>query len=175
MENPYQKLSDQYRPDTIRWLLVGEALPPSGVYFYKPMKLRLGAAPENDRSPPSTIFGHYFGMRPENDSQYIDYLNRLKGMGIFLVDIVEEPLKISDRSYPGWVNPVNLEKVVRNIGSLRDRLVERIIELDERITIFLLARNKYRRELKKYFPTSQMLTWKEFRTKAKRCRCCLAK
>jgi len=168
----YHLIAEPYEPTKIEYLLIGEAPPPSGVYFYKPMRLALGAIIEKDRTLPSTIFNHYFDKRPENDDEYLSFLYSLKNRGIFLVDIIDESIKVSDRSFPGWVNPENLEKVIDGISTLKDRLTQRGIEIQENRMIFLLARNHYERNIREAFPAACRMSWKDFRMKNKPCPCC---
>ncbi len=49
---------------------------------------------EQDRSLPATIFHHYFLQRPQSQEDYTALLAKLKDAGIFLVDILDEPIKI---------------------------------------------------------------------------------
>ena len=172
MINEYHELAAKYRPKYIKHLLVAEAPPPSGVYFYKPMKLALGASLENDRSLPSTIFGHYFGDRPTNIDQYFEFLDRLKEMGVFLVDILDNPVKISDRAYKGWVNPTELQKVIDAIPKLKDHLNSRGILFNETRTTFLLARNKYTKQIRQSYPKTHKMAWIDFRLRRNKCICC---
>jgi len=169
----YHLIAEPYKHKKIKYLLIGEAPPPSGVYFYKPMRLALGAKIENDRSLPSTIFNHYFDKRPESENEYLSMLYSLKNRGIFLVDIIDEPIKVADRSFPGWVNPENVEKVKEGIGNLMDRLSLRGIEIQENRMIFLLARKHYKRKIREAFPVSYRISWKDFRMKNKSCPCCI--
>ena len=168
----YHLIAELYRPPKIEYLLIGEAPPPSGEYFYKPMKLALWTKIENDKSLPSTIFNHYFDKRPESDDEYLSFLYLLKERGIFLVDIIDEPIKVSDRSYYGWVNPGNLNKVIEGIDTLMDRLNQRGIEMEEDRMIFLLARKHYERNIREAFPSSYRINWKDFKMKTKACLCC---
>jgi hypothetical protein len=168
----YHLIAEPYKPTKIEYLLIGEAPPPSGVYFYKPMRLALGANIENDRSLPSTIFNHYFDKRPESDDEYLSFLFSLKKLGIFLVDIIDDPIKVADRSFHGWVNPENLEKVIAGIGTFMDRLSQRGITIPENRMIFLLARKHYVRTIREAFPGAYRISWKDFRMKYRACPCC---
>ncbi len=168
----YHRVAKSFRPATIEYLLIGEAPPPSGVYFFKPIRLSLRANVENDRVLPSTIFNHYFNKRPESVDEYLSFLTSLKLRGIFLVDIIDEPVKVSDRSYPGWVNPENLEKVREGIGTLKNRLSQRGIMIPENRMIFLLARKHYEKDIREAFPSAYRIGWKDFRMKTKSCPCC---
>lgn len=49
-----------------------------------------------DTSLLATIFWHYFQRRPESNEEYMLLLENLKDMGIFLVDIYNETIKIRD-------------------------------------------------------------------------------
>jgi len=96
----------------------------------------------------------------------------LKERGIFLVDIIDEPIKVSDRSFYGWVNPGNLNKIIEGIDTFMDRLNQRGIEMEENRMIFLLARKHYERNIREVFPSSYRINWKDFRMKTKACPCC---
>ena len=136
------------------------------------MKLALTANVEKDTSLPSTIFNHYFNQRPANDCEYSSFLFSLQERGIFLVDIVDEPIKVADRSFNGWVNPKNLERVRDEIGTLKLRLKERGIVVPENRMIFLLARRHYEKDIRAEFPQAHRIKWKDFRMKTKACPCC---
>jgi hypothetical protein len=100
----YQSLANKYRPSVIKTLLIGEAPPPAGKsYFYLPYQMSR-ASLENDTSLPATIFGHYFGRKPDDKVEYITYVESLKEMGIFLIDIVEQAIQIRDRKSPTGIN-----------------------------------------------------------------------
>lgn len=153
----YSKERKKYRPEDIKTLLIGEAFPPDGKsYFYVPKKLSLGRSIENDRSLPSTIFNHYFGRRPESIDEYVKYLNRLKNQGIFLIDILEEPIRIRD-------NEQNKNYLISQIPNLRAKIHSLDITLKEENWIFLLARKSYKKKLNEEFPLSKKISWIDFR------------
>ena len=105
----YFKESEKFRPEEIEILLVGEAPPPSGkTYLYVPKPMLIKRPIKNDRSLPATIFYHYFRERPKTVERYIELLNKLKDRGIFLMDIVDDPIKISDRNLKGGNRPRKL-------------------------------------------------------------------
>ena len=129
--------SDKYRPDNIQTLLVGEAPPPNRTsYIYVPENMRNAQNVQNDRSLPATIFNHYFGRRPADKNEYRDFLLRLKKLGVFIVDIYDQPIKVRN-------NQKGLEKIVMAIPKLRGKLRDRGILVDEKRMIFLLARKNY--------------------------------
>lgn len=133
MEINYLRESEKYRPKTINVLLVGEAPPPSGTrYFYVPRPMDLSKLIEQDTSLPATIFNHYFRKRPETVKKYIEFLRALQIKGIFLMDIVDEPIKVRD-------NPEGMQKVIMGINKLKDKMNGRGIEVKEDNMIFLLA------------------------------------
>jgi len=100
----YFQESEEYRPKEVKTLLVGEAPPPSGkTCFYVPKPMSNKRLIKDDRSLPATIFYHYFRERSETVERYIELLNKLKDKGIFLMDIVDEPIKISDRRLKGGI------------------------------------------------------------------------
>lgn len=153
----YEKERNKYRPELIQTLLIGEAPPPSGkTYFYVPKSLQLGRSIENDTSLPSTIFNHYFYKRPESINEYEQFLQELKRNGIFLIDILDEPIRIrGDKD--------NENYLITKIPELRYKIKTLGIDLDEKHWIFLLARNSYKKDLNKEFPLAKKIRWKDFR------------
>ena len=157
----YFKESQRFKPKQVKTLLIGEAPPSSGKrYFYVPRPMSNQTAVEADTSLPATIFNHYFQRRPATVEEYVNLLNKLKDMGIFLMDIVDEPIKIRDE---GGINQKTLDYVISKIPQLRKRIRARGITLpDENIT-FLLARNNYKKQLQEEFPHSRLIRWIDFR------------
>lgn len=153
----YLKESEKYRPEIIKTLLIGEAPPHSGqTYFYLPTSLSNANTIRNDRTLPATIFCHYFGQRPQGQYEYTEFLNRLKEVGIFLVDIYDQPIKVRG-------SPEGERQIIEAIPKLRNKLLNRGIKIHERSTIFLLARNSYTKHIKKYFPNAERIPWIKFR------------
>ena len=153
----YLTESEKYRPKRILTLLVGEAPPPNRkTYFYipnaKPDKVNI----EKDRSLPATIFNHYFGKRPENDVEYRLFLRELQREGIFLIDICDEPLKVRN-------SPEGLQRIIDDIPMLRGKMKRREISVPDEDIVFLLARENYKKHLRKEFPISHMIRWIDFR------------
>lgn len=162
--NDYFEESEKFRPKDVKILLVGEAPPPSGkTYFYVPKPMSNKRPIRDDRSLPATIFYHYFRKRPETVERYIELLNKLKAMGIFLMDIVDSPIKISDRNLKWGINQENLEYLVSQIPLLRNKIRSRGIDIEDENIIFLLARKHYRKYLDEAFPKSQKIRWIDFR------------
>ena len=160
----YFEESEEFRPIEVKILLVGEAPPPSGkTYFYVPKPMSNKRPIKDDRSLPATIFYHYFKERPETVERYIELLNKLKDRGIFLMDIVDDPIKISDRNLKGGIAQENLEYLVRQIPLLRNKIRSRGIYIEDENIIFLLARKHYKKYLDKEFPNSQKIRWIDFR------------
>ena len=153
----YKKESKKYRPQLIKTLLIGEAPPPNQkTYFYVPKKLSLGRTIEDDTSLPSTIFNHYFHRRPENIEEYEEFLIQLKEDGIFLIDIIDEPIPIRG-------NKENENYLITQIPKLKDRMNSMNINVDEEKWIFLLARNSYKKYLNNEYPKAKKIRWKDFR------------
>ena len=147
----------------VKTLLIGEAPPPSGKsYFYLPCKMSK-ASLENDTSLPATIFGHYFGRKPMDKVEYGRYLESLKQMGVFLIDIVEQAIHLRDRKSPSGINEKNLTILKNSIPSLKQKISQKGIDINEQSIIFLLPRTHYRKQLKKHFPSSKLVRWKDFR------------
>ena len=169
----YLAESEKYRPRKARTLLMGEAPPPSRrTYFYVPPKTMNNRRPIcKDTSLPSTIFWHYFGERPTSKERYIQLLNCLKRKGIFLVDIVDWPLRVRIRGK--GVDPDALRIIKREIPKLRTKLKRRKINVQDKDIVFLLPRLRYKRELKEEFPCSSYIRWICFRMSrgADRIRC----
>lgn len=164
----YIKESDKYKPKIIKELLIGEAPPPSGKkYFYIPIIMSNKKDIEKDTSLPATIFYHYFNKRPETIDEYINFLNKLKNMGVFLIDIIDESLKIRDKNYKNGINTDNLRILMKHIQMLRNKIKSRGIDIDDKNMIFLLPRKHYKKELKKEFPKAKFKSWKEFRLNGK--------
>jgi hypothetical protein len=170
----YQKLAQTYKPQTVKTLLIGEAPPPNGKsYFYKvPDKYPTRSNTiENDTSLPATMFNHYFGVRPNNPNEYEQFLVCLKETGVYLIDIINEPLEI--RKKDKSLNLVNIERLISdsNLNELEIR-INTLINQDTKV-IFLLARTKYLKSLRIKFPNYSFVTWKCFRldiTEAKDCK-----
>ena len=161
----YIKEAEKYRPKVIKTLLVAESPPPCGKkYFYLPPREQVVKMPrdiENDRSLPATIFYHYFKTRPETKKAYIDLLNKLKERQIFLIDIYDRPIKVRN-------NEKNQQIILNEIPNLRKKMKERYIDVKDEDIIFLLPRNRlagksYKKVIKKYFPQSKVIRWKDFR------------
>ena len=164
MSIDYIQESEKYKPDNVKSLLIGEAPPPGGkTYFYIPKLLSLERPIKKDGSLPSTIFNHFFGRRPNSIEEYVLMLTKLKNEGIFLMDILDDPLKIKDKNYKGWVNPDNLKILVSEITNLREKIKNRGIEIEEENITFLLAKNDYRKELRSEFPNSIHIRWNKYR------------
>ena len=162
----YDELAKKHKPkEQVRILLIGEAPPPGGKrYFYlKPNNYRPKGKVEMDQSLPATIFNHYFGKRPADENEYSDFLIILQDRGIFLIDLINKPLRIREKY---GLNYMNLELIFSddNLGLLE----ERISGLTNQTTtlIFLLARNYhkiYRQKLTSRFPNAKFIRWKDFR------------
>ncbi|HNV94754.1 MAG TPA: hypothetical protein PKI84_06810 [Methanofastidiosum sp.] len=164
MSIDYFELSEKYRPKKIETLLVAEGPPPSGKrYFYLPTKMNSDRDIRNYRSLPATIFYHYFKAIPNSIEDYELLLLRLKERNIFLIDILDAPLKIRDRSFPNGVNKKNYDILISKIPKLKDKIHDRGISVPEDRIIFLLARTIYKKELVKEFPNSKFFRWIDFR------------
>lgn len=155
----YSKIASNYFPKSgVNKLLIGEAPPPNGTsYFYIP-KDRV-----RELSMPSTVFQHYFGKKPETTEEYEYMLNQLKNNNIFLMDICDLPLRISNRSYKGWVDPEKLAILISHIPLLREKIISRGINISDENIIFLPARNMYNRQIRESFPNSTIISWADFR------------
>jgi len=153
----YSLLREEYRPSEIEILLVGEAPPPNGKkYFYLPVAMSENREIELDASLPATIFYHYFKKRPASIEEYTSMLENLKEMGIFLVDLIDDPIQIRG-------NKQNEAYLVRQIPTFRGRLLSMGIDVPENNWIFLLARNSYASRLIAAYPDAQRIPWKKFR------------
>lgn len=157
----YELERNKYRPERVKTLLIGEAPPPSGkVFFYVPKKMSLGRSIEDDTSLPATIFNHYFGRRPKDITEYKKFLNELKNMGVFLIDIIDEPIKIRGIKQ-------NENYLISKLPELKIKINELNEEIPEKEWIFLLARSSYKRKLREHYPFAKKIRWKDFRLKNK--------
>jgi len=153
----YFRESEKYRPATIKTLLIGEAPPPSGkTYFYVPQAMSNATPIENDTSLPATIFNHYFHDRPTAIDRYIAYLTRLMENGVFLIDICSEPVRVR-------ANPEGVLRIIDEIPKLRSKMLARRIQVTDSNMVFLLARNKYEKQIRSEFSDSRRVRWKDFR------------
>jgi len=161
MEIDYYTESEKYRPEKIgkriKKLLVGEAPPSSRkTYFYVPRPMSCARPVEEDRSLPATIFNHYFKNRTETKDQYIDFLLWLQEKGIFLIDICKDPIKVR-----GCLEGV--QRIISDIPKLREQMAKRKIQILDQDIIFLLPRKNYLKYIRREFPDSQYIRWKDFR------------
>ena len=153
----YLAQSEKYRPTSIERLLVGEAPPPSGkAYFYFPRPMSNAKPIEKDSSLPATIFYHYFQKRPSNCEDYSEHLRALQDMGVFLIDICDDPIKVRKC-------PEGLQRIIQEIPNLRNKMRARGIEVPDQDIVFLLARNNYQSHIRHEFPNSNRIRWKDFR------------
>lgn len=157
IEIDYKKESEKYRPKEIKILLVGEA-PPSNkkTYFYIPKPMNPNRNIKNYISLPATIFNHYSIKIPLTEKKYITALKKLQKRRIFLIDIIDEPIRVRK-------NPIGLYKVKREIKNLRIKMKMRKIKIEDKNIIFLLARNDYRRDINNEFPNANKISWVNFR------------
>jgi hypothetical protein len=157
----YFQEAERYRPQTVKTLLVAEAPPPTGTkYFYVPRAMSDKVPVEKDTSLPATIFHHYFKKRPKTVEEYNDFLNELRGIGVFLMDIADEPIRIREK---GGINQDNLRNLIGKIKALRTRIKDRGISIDDEDIIFLLPRQHYKKQLHEEFPNSRKIRWIDFR------------
>ncbi len=111
----YEQLREQYRPDSLKVLLIGESPPDPGAgerrFFYAPSlsydNLYRGVA--------QAMYGDLNDFNIQNKS---DTLERLRDDGFWLIDAVENPVNLSSRSARR-----------RAISAAVPRLVERCEEL----------------------------------------------
>jgi hypothetical protein len=149
--------SEKYRPAKISTLLIGEAPPPSGkVYFYVPRIMSNSILIRKDRNLAATIFNHYFGRRPDSIEEYVSFLKQLQEMGIFLIDICQESIKVRGCKE-------GLDRVILEISNLRNKIASRGMEIQDKDIIFLLARNNYKKQIHYEFPNSRLIRWIDFR------------
>ena len=177
----YTELANNYRPENeIKWLLIGEAPPPNGdTYFYLPK------VPIRKDSMPKTIFMHYFDDIPDTEEKYQQLLEILKSMGVFLVDIVNENIKVRDiyaetficeyfdkKPLMKGVRKKEFEEVLRNIPLLEKNLKNRGIAVPSSNWIFLLPGSRHRISyIKSFYPDSRAFRWHKFRRKEIKCPC----
>lgn len=170
----YATIAKPYKPKCIKILLIGEAPPRNGKsYFYAvPEKYPTrNTSIENDSSLPATIFNHYFGRRPNDEIEYAQFLHSLKEKGIFLIDIINEPLEI--RKKDKSINTDNIDILVspKNLNDLINRINCLPITTETKI-VFLMARKSYKKRLKDFLKNKLVLeltfiAWKDFRMDTK--------
>lgn len=158
MSIDYLRASETYKPKVIRQLLIGEALPPSQkTYFYvPPERCKTGLPIKDDRSLPATIFHHYFRRTPETKEDYEALLQRLQEIGVFLLDICDEPIKVRNC-------PAGVQRIVDEIPNVREKMAARRITVADEDIVFLLPRMSYLKHLKRAFPHSRYARWMDFR------------
>ncbi len=157
MSIDYLVQSEKYRPVIIETLLIGEAPPPSGkTYFYMPTTLRRSVPIEQNRSLPATIFHHYFKQLPVDEEEYHEFLLKLKQIHVFLVDILDEPIRVRD-------SPEGVQRIIQSIPELRAKLEYRNIDIADDQIVFLLARKNYQKWIREAFPESNRVRWIDFR------------
>ncbi len=88
---------------------------------------------------------------------------KLKDRNIFLIDILDNPLKIRDRSSANGIKKENYDLLISGVHGLKDKIKERSIYISEDRIVFLLARTSYKKELKREFPNAQYFSWIDFR------------
>jgi len=160
----YISISQKFKPNLIKTLLIGEAPPPNGkTYFYIPQKMSINTQIEKYPSLPATIFYHFYQEIPKTIERYKLLLNQLKDNGIFLMDICDMPLKVTDRKLSGSINKDNLNLLIKEIPNLNAKIIERIGKINEKDIIFLLPRLHYHIELLQRFPFAQYYSWINFR------------
>ncbi len=153
----YISEAEKFRPKVIRTLLIAEAPPPSGrKYFYVPRDVSTKRPIANDRNLSATIFNHYFRKRPSTKEGYEKLLRKLQERGIFLIDILDKPLRIRG-------NKKNKRILIKQIPKLRKKIKSRKIKIEDKKIIFLLPRKSYKSYIKRHFPNSKIISWANFR------------
>lgn len=158
----YKDAVKKYKPAKIKTLLIGEAPPPpteknpNPNYFYIVPKNRQGHA----ESLPGRVFKHYFGDYAQSTEDYENKLDKLRDMGIFLIDIVEEPITVkAGRGVPE--NPESIQIIKEALPRLKKRIHE--LGISEKDVIFLIPKGRsYERYAKKLFTDSKFYGWREF-------------
>lgn len=157
----YIKESEKYRPKKINILLVGEAPPPKGdKYFYIPRKMNLKLSIKKDSSLPATIFYHFFKKRPRTEKEYFLFLKKLKQKGVYLIDIIDKPIRVRDKN---GINIKAIKIIKKGIKELRVKMSKRRINISDNKIIFLIPRNHYKKEITYQFPGSQIIRWIKYR------------
>lgn len=154
----YKQIAEEYKPHKIKTLLIGEAPPPDGEsYIYIPH------VPVPETSLPSTVFQHYFGKKPSTIEEYKAYLEKLCEHEIFVMDICDLPLRIRNDNFPDRVDPQQLAVLISHIPLLYQKIISRGINIPGEQIIFLMARNRYYRQIRENFPKSKAFLWRDFR------------
>ena len=143
MATIYRAIADNFKPRKISKLIVAESPPLSGRYFYLPKQPCIGFG--------KTIFLHEFRKAPKNVEEYYEFLVELKKRRIFMIDIIEYPLKFKR-------DMRNQQLLLGNLDNLR----KRIKKLNPKKVVFVLPRRSYLKEIKKRFPEAEVYTWKKY-------------
>jgi len=88
----YERLREQYRPERVELLLIAESAPDARGgkqrFFYAPT---LAAADNLFRGVVEALYGHRFPRGSAGTSK-VGWLERLRGDGVFLIDVVPFPV-----------------------------------------------------------------------------------
>ncbi len=148
----YENMANNFRPKKVRKLLIAECPPVNGKYFYLPK------ANVKDASLAGTIFLHHFRRNPRDVDEYYRFLRRLQKKGVFLIDILNYPLKVRS-------NKRNRSLIKKEIPRLKTNIKARGIRIKEDKITFLLPRVSYKKIIVQHFPRAEVKRWKEFREK----------
>jgi len=166
----YEEVAKDYLPDNTEYLLIGEAPPHENPenYFYVPRKKGVGTGYQGfHKSLPGLVFQKFLGYKPTNEKEYIQALLELRELGVRLIDLVKDPLVVSERiKREGMrdeviVHPEAVDVLVNAVPDLKDR-VEELGVLEENI-ILLNLRSRVNTALKKSFPNARFYkSWNKF-------------
>lgn len=111
----YNKLANEFRPKRIKTLFVGESFPIGGAYFYWPKSISgpLG----------KSVFRKSLGKIPKDNGQYLSFLKKLKGKGVFVIDIYENPLRVGRNDERELIKRLIEEKMFHRIRNLNPKRV----------------------------------------------------
>jgi hypothetical protein len=159
----YKNAAEKYKPNKIKTLLIGEAPPPpteknpNPNYFYITPSKFTG----HNASLPGRVFTHYFGSYAKGKEDYANKLEKLRDNGIFMIDIVEEPITVKKSKLEPEI-PESVEIIKNSLPKLKERIKE--LGVSEENVIFLIPSHRsYRKDARRMFPNSKFPKgWKEF-------------
>jgi len=161
----YEAIAEKYKPrGEIKHLLIGEAPPHENPdnYFYIPREKGVGTGFQGfHASLPGLVFKKFLGYVPTNKMEYVLCLKKLQAMGVWVIDLVPEPLVVNTRA--SGVDPEAVDVLVDAVPDLKRRVDD--LGVPYKNIILLNLRSRVNTALIKAFPGAKPYkTWKQFLT-----------